>query len=488
MRTAAELLAILLICFAGCWLLDHEVRSRPTLISGQVIDWNTGQAAPYTEVRIDRLNFSQFAAETDARGRFTFLAPNQPDLYFLFAGAPYYGRLLQTTFGQTVVVYRPGEQVRDLVIPAIPATELSGHVYAMNGQPISGCEVSAITRDNRQAGQFVELNVQGVQAFTYGAPQADDPNQFIDVETERTNDAGSYTFKGLGADRYFVLVRCKQTVNRENLTRFSWEPMAYPQASSISRAQENILLPGGHRFDIDFHMQRKQTYSLKGKVLFSDGSAPDRWKMYSHDLKMFRSDRALTSTWLGQETCDWNANAGTFRCDFVLPGTYTLYFDLSDWPNGSTQFAEVNFTIGGTARQIAPTVQLHNVPADQFVAPRTSPVGFLDLGKACNTAVDNRPAIRVLAWGHGRTGGACYYMTFFGDTRLPLPEDTYIVNAFEASFVAWRTSSLGRNSQFEFFLMQHGTALHIRAGQTSEPVLPILTTKELINIALQSLH
>ena len=285
MRTAAELLAILLLCFAGCWLLDHEVRSRPTLISGQVIDWNTGQAAPYTEVRIDRLNFSQFAAKTDARGRFTFLAPNQPDLYFLFAGAPYYGRLLQTTFGQTVVVYRPGEQARDLVIPAIPATELSGHVYTSDDYPISGCEVSAITRNNRQS----------VQAFVDGAVQADDPNQFIDVETERTNDAGSYKFKGLGADRYFVLVRCKQTVNRENLTRFSWEPMAYPQASSISRAQEIILLPGGHRFDIDFHMQRKQTYSLKGKVLFSDGSAPDRWKMYSHDLKMFRSDRALTS-------------------------------------------------------------------------------------------------------------------------------------------------------------------------------------------------
>ena len=36
--------------------------------------------------------------------------------------------------------------------------------------------------------------------------------------------------------------------------------------------------------------------------------------------------------------------------------------------------------------------------------------------------------------------------------------------------------------------MQHGVPVHIRAGETSEPVLPVLTTKELIDIGLKSLQ
>jgi len=101
----------------------------PGLIAGQVIDWKTGQPAPFIEVRIDELNFSKVVARTDAHGRFSFQPRDLPNVYFLFASSPHYGRLLQATLGQTVVMYRKGQRVREVVIPAIPATELSGHVY-----------------------------------------------------------------------------------------------------------------------------------------------------------------------------------------------------------------------------------------------------------------------------------------------------------------------------------------------------------------------
>jgi hypothetical protein len=100
LRIAAQLLALFLLCLAGCWLLDRVVRSRPILISGKVID----------------------------RSEFTLVTPT-PNLYSLFASAPRYGRLVQAMFVQTVVVYRRGARVHDIVIPAIPATGLSGHVY-----------------------------------------------------------------------------------------------------------------------------------------------------------------------------------------------------------------------------------------------------------------------------------------------------------------------------------------------------------------------
>ncbi|MBV8551809.1 MAG: carboxypeptidase regulatory-like domain-containing protein [Acidobacteriaceae bacterium] len=493
MRTTAQLLTILFVCLAGCWLLDREVGSRPTLISGEIVDWGTGQPAPYTDVRIARLNFSQVVARTDKRGQFAFSGPKGPGVYFLFAGSPRYGRLLQTTFGQTIVAYRAGQHIRKVVIPAIPATELSGHVYATDGHPLSGCNVSGFTPDNSDSHKSVELQARIAQAFTYHIAQADDPNKFIEVETDRTDSHGAYTFKRLGADRYFVLARCLEPGTGGENSPFSWEPTAYPQENSIATAQQIVLLPGEHRSGIDLRMQRKRSYVLEGKVMFSDHSAPKPWPqaIYGHDLQMFRSDRALTSTWIGQEACDWNANAGAIRCHSLFPGTYTLYFDISGGPGAfhmQTQFAEVSYTIRSTAKQLPLMVQLHNVPESRYLELKTGSSGTLDLRKVCESAEEGRPAIQVLAWGHGHAGGACYYMTFRNDTRLPLPEDKYIVNAFEAAFVPRHSSYLGENSKFEALLMQHGISVHIRDGQTSEPNLPVASTEEQINTALDSLR
>jgi hypothetical protein len=270
--------------------------------------------------------------------------------------------------------------------------------------------------------------------------------------------------------------------------------MAYPWADSIAGAQEIVLLPGEHRLGIDFHMHRKRSYVLEGKVTFSDRSAPkpSTEAIYSHDLQMFRTDRGLTSTWLGKETCDWNANAGTFRCYSLLPGTYTLYFNLSGGPgtawNVPMQFAKASYTIQATARQLPLTVQLQNLP-DRHLERKTGPSGILDLRKVCAIAKDGRAAIEVLAWGHNHSGGACYYMTLKDDTRLPLPEDKYNVNAFEAAFIERHFSlHVGRTSKVEALLMQHGIPVYIHGGQTSEPGSTVVSAEEQINMALASLR
>lgn len=78
-------------------------------------------------------------------------------------------------------------------------------------------------------------------------------------------------------------------------------------------------------------------------------------------------------------------------------------------------------------------------------------------------------------------------MSFFGNTRLALPEDTYTVNAFEDAFTL-RNAYLAEQSKFEGVLMQRGVRVRIRAGQKREPVLPVLTASDLIEIALKSLR
>ena len=234
-------------------------------------------------------------------------------------------------------------------------------------------------------------------------------------------------------------------------------------------------------------MQRKRSYGLEGKVVFSDGSPPKPWGIYDHDVRMLRSDRAFASTWLERQKCGWNANTGTFRCYSLLPGTYTLYFDLSGISfQTPKQFARVTYTVQPNAKQPPLTVQLHNVPAKPSQTPKAGPSGFLDLRKVCGAAA-GKPQIEVLLWGHSPAAAPCYLMSFFGNTRLPLPEDTYTVNAFEDAFTL-RNAYLAEQSKFEGVLMQRGVRVRIRAGQKREPVLPVLTASDLIEIALKSLR
>jgi hypothetical protein len=483
LRIAAQLLGFFFLCLAGCWLLNRVVRSRPTVISGKVIDWNTGQPVRYTDVDVVRWNHSDFVVRTDAAGAFTFQIPGTAEAYFLFASDPRYGKLLQARFGQTVVVYGPGERIRDVLVPAIPAAGLSGHVYGSEGQPISGCDVTVVTRDEQFPDDFVRLDVVGVQASGYQYLEADTPKHVLFVGSTRTKADGSYNFEKLAGDRYFVLANCKDPARYGAYPRFIWEPVAYPQATSIAKAQEILLLPGKHRADIDFHMQRKRSYALEGKVSFSDGSTANPWHIYPHDVRIFRSDQALPTFWSRPEECNWNTDTGNLRCVSLLPGRYTLSFSLSASSlQPSEQFARVSYTVEDNAKQQPLKVQLHGLPRKPPDVPKTGPSGYIDLGKVCGAAKASKPQVDVLMWGRGHAATLCYFASFLGETRRSLPEGTYTVNAYEAAF------SLGQQSKFEAILMRRGVRVHIRAGHTSKPVLPVHTTSDLIDIALDSLR
>ena len=488
LRTVAQFVGILCLCLAGAWILDYESRSRPTTISGTVVDWKSGRLATHADVLLRQLNSVQIVAQTDELGRFSFVAPDELSGYFLFAGRPHNGTLLQVTFGQLVMVYRPAAQVRDVVLPAIQATELSGHVYGMEDSPLSGCEVSAVTRERSTAIQ--DLDPHSVWAMV----ESDDPNKLLATETKTTDAGGYYSFSQLGADRYFVLARCRESERGIKVSRGAWEPMAYPQSASLAHAEEIVLLPGDQRNGVDFHLRRKPSYSVEGRVVFSDHSAPKSFPeaIYFHDLKMLRTDHPLGSASLSWETCDWEANTGVFRCSSLLPGVYSLYFELSGGPGSAagiaTQFARVTYTVKESEKQVPLIVQLENAPKRRSITPPDGPTGFLDFRKACDSATQGRPAIEVWAQGHNAESRACYLVNYAYDTRWPLPEDAYAVTAFEASFFARPPSAFVTHSKLGSLLLQRGTAVSIRAGRTSEPELPVLRTKDLIEMALASLR
>jgi len=461
------------------------------MISGQVIDWRTSRPVPYVDVLAEGLNSANVVARTGADGRFRFQPEASPGVYFLFVAAPRYGLLLQAKVGQTAVMYRKSQRIHDLIIPAIPATEISGHVYQDDGSPISGCLVYAFTRASH-LGLSINLQAEGVRSILpFDQAEADDPNKFLEGGMVRTNPRGMYVFPNMGADRYFISVRCEASPAQQR-AGVNWVPALYPDVASIADAQQVLLMPGDHRADIDFHIPRAKAYTLEGTVLFSDLSKPKPWPeaTYFQDLVVFRSDRRLTSTSFGREPCQIDINKGTFKCDPLLSGEYTLYFQVSGGmgsaSNQPTQAATVRYRV--TAGRTQPLkVQLHSVSGENAVyqSPFQGPGGLIDFTKVCDAVPQGMPAVRAVAWGSGYAGVNCYLTRVGSPTSVRLPQGSYQVAAFEADILH---RPFGRGSSFEEALVQSGTRITVSTGRTETPALRVLTTAQIIEIGLSSLR
>jgi hypothetical protein len=489
-RTPLQITAILCVCLFSTWLLNRYTYTSPPVISGIVIDWRTQGPAAFARVLVAGPNTPNQETRTDAHGRFQLEAPGAPEAMFLYPEQPRYGRLLQTTFGATVFVYRKGEQVHDVVIPAFPTTEVSGRVHGDDGKAVAGCFVSAVTR--AAASQF-GMDLQGSgwrKVMPDDLAEAADPMHLEDVDWAQTDSEGRYALRRLGADRYYVLTRCDVNPWTAAAQKRVWQPMFYPDAATISQAKEVVLLPGDHCAGIDFHLRQRTAYGLKGSIRSNDGSAWKSTAFYSQDLVAVRSDEALGSTWLGKEACQIYANDGAFRCSALLPDTYTFYFRVE---NGITQTATFRYTVSGPT-VIPVEVQLRRPPNDgiETYAAYAGPAGTLDVQRVCEQNLDEQRSINVLVWGPGRAVGPCSWMLFrssflHGKPNLSLPPGDYTVNAVQATFKPDH-SYLGSSAKFESILMQHGTHVHIETRRTTEPNLPVLRTSELIDVALRYLR
>ncbi len=475
MRIAWQFLLLALVCAVSCCLLSRLIPPKPTIVSGVAIDWKTGRPVPHIRVVLDRgPNYLGATTTTDARGHFNLRAPFAPEVYFVYAAdAREQNTLIQMRFGQRIVIYRKGEQLGNVTVPVIPPTSVSGHVFGDDGSPITGCHVAAITRTFTLARQV------GSEAWV--AAERNDKEPFLDVESEQTDSTGAYRFTRLGADRYYILARCKAPYGHAGRLDW-WSPMVYPQASSMTSSTEVILFPGDRLSGIDFHLHRERTYSLKGEVTLSDGSIPKPGVIYSHDLVVLRSDRGLSSTALGYEDCDWG-DVQTFGCSSLSPGTYDLYFTLS---SAAEQFEKVTFTVRATPMQPQLRVQLHNLPQLKYPSKQEQ-TGALDFRHVCETSVN--PIWVSFSSESVMNGAACYYMTFFGQTKLSVPPGLYTVAAFQSVFDPPRNANGSAHlRRFESILASGGVSAKVSTGQTARPMPSLLTRSQVIQMALNSLR
>jgi 5-hydroxyisourate hydrolase-like protein (transthyretin family) len=444
------------------------------LISGTVVDWTTGRPVSGVTVAFKELNGSSEAAHTDASGRFTAVAPEERRPYLLFAADPRFGTLLQSTFGRMVMVYARGEQHSGVVVPAIPSAELSGRVLdEENGAPIPGCQVSALTK--------------GV----------DDGQHLQMIGFKTTDRSGAFSFR-LGADRYFLLVSCHKYLPGEPMgylgtgsvpwrVRSSWPSMLLAQSGSVNRPQAVVLLPGVRRVGVDFHLRSVPQYSIHGNVVFSDGSKPRAGVVYLHDMRILPSDPVLAAaeSAVPGEPCDWNATAGTFHCDFLSPGSYTLAFvsDGAMAPNGlHSQKADLALEVEPQTTGQELTVRLHNVQFHQQPNPPARESGYLDLRRVCPMEMNDR-WIDVRAW-----GPTVRYLGDFGvrgcdqENTWRMAPGAYAITAFQSEFFGRR-----HGSKILFLLRQHGVPVTIQAGRTTHCSITVWRTEDIIRLALASL-
>lgn len=480
MRTGVQLLLIAFACAIPCWLLARIMPPEPSIVSGVTIDWRTGRPVAHVPVLLDPgFNYLKASATSDARGHFTLTAPYPQCVYFVYANPRQHNTLMQMRFGQRVVLYRKGEQAENVAVPVIPETKLSGHVFGEGGTPIAGCNVAAIT---------TTVQLPRGSSGAWDAAEEDDQQPFVDVDWVQTDSHGAYELTRLGADRYYVLARCTND-NQYGRALDRWSPMVYPQASSIAGGKELVLPPGDRVSGIDFHLHREKTHSLEGQVTLSDGSIPKPGVVYLHDLVALRSDRALSSTWLGHEDCDWAGDVRTFHCTFLSSGTYDLYFSLSPLDSAAVQVEKMTVSVSPTPTQRVLNVRLHNLPELKNPSQRDQ-TGVLDFRRVCELSVDGRPAIQVFSSSEKMTtGAACYYMTFYNQTGLKVPPGSYTVNAFESVFEPPRNPS-GRAHllRFERTFANSALRVSVQSGRVSYPTPHVLTRTEMIDGILNSLR
>jgi len=313
-RTLLEILLLFVASVLASFGLWHWSTSRTTLVMGTAVDVVTGKPVPNASIRFRALNFSFGRFVTDAKGRFSARNVPADDFYVLWVDHPHYAGMLRTTIGTSLPLYRPGEQERGVVVPAIPGGEISGRVFDETETRVSACRVSA----------FVPLHATGPVIL----------ERWRDTKTDRN---GVYRFANLDADRYYVLALCDKLLPGEKQygpvtstdwrQRPSWQHVFYPDARTVRDAQPLVILPGTKKTGINFHLHIVQAFSVRGRIIRARNEKPVSTAFYINDLSMSSTDRA-SKPFSWEPGCQWNVFSGTFRCDFVTPGSYRLHMDV----------------------------------------------------------------------------------------------------------------------------------------------------------------
>ena len=271
-----------------------------------------------------------------APGAFTFrnLVPGRYTVSVAHDGfIPQEDRARGLTVSGLSVTLAPGQTLKDIVLPMIPAPVLTGSVFDPHGKPLAAALVRAYLR----------------QYTPYGT-------QLRIVKTGMTNDRGEFRLFGLNFGQYFVsaghgdrsrAIAVGRGKLSANVSRADdgYATLFYDGAEDISRAQAARLAPGSYPGTLNIYLRDSARFKILGQTVPPVAGTKVVLAAKGSDL--------TEANYFTRPGTD-----GTFEIRGVSPGSYLLLATAADGAMSSDVMAlnvtdsdidAVRFTLEETA-------------------------------------------------------------------------------------------------------------------------------------------
>ena len=347
----------------------------PGSVSGQVVNALTGEPVGGARVMLQcagRNNGFQYL--TADRGGMFSAAGLGPGSCTMSASHNDYNGIMGLGQPAVTAEVSSGQETSGVQVKLMPGGVIGGRVLNDDGEPVQGCIVQAYSP--LHLGDSSSLQPQG---------------------GVQTNDQGEFRLPVLTADRYLVHAQCQESLPVERLLgpsgsrleepRESWLPVFYPDSPAASGATVLSVMPGTELQNIEFRLKTTPVVTVRGSLM----SAPGQ----NVNVQLF-PDAATgdPSQPLGGA---YDQKDGTFRIDFVSPGSYRLVASSMSGQPDTMALAELRLTTG-TASPEPVLLQLQSAPVLRGVVE--DPAGTdpgAGMGATQQTVI--RPRIRGLGTG-----------------------------------------------------------------------------------------
>jgi hypothetical protein len=330
--------------FPTLWLafLLAGVQARPASASIQGVVVRAGAIAAAAPARLAdarvELKPGNITSFSDANGIFTFrnLLPGRYTISVKRDGfVPQEDRQHGLTeLGLTVTV-APGQALKDIVVPMIPAPVIAGKVFDPQGEPLAAALVRAYIRQYTPYGTQLKAVAKGM-----------------------TNDFGEFRLFGLTFGEYFVSagygdrdrsVAVGKTQLSENVAKADdgYATLFYDGAEDISQARAVRLAPGLDAGALNIYLRDPSRFKIRGQVIPPGPGTQIVFVPKGSDL--------AESDYFTQPN-----SSGAFEIRGVSPGSYVL-LAMSDDGAQSSDVISVNVTdrdIDGMRVAMASTISI----------------------------------------------------------------------------------------------------------------------------------
>jgi protocatechuate 3,4-dioxygenase beta subunit len=335
---------------------NEAVKRANVILVPSGISGGEGVVIAGDEADLLQRDSSATSAITDQDGRFSFekIPPGKYIIQVQRTGMTSTNARGRWRTG-TQVSLDPAQEIRDLVLPLVPASAIAGRVLDQSGEPMSNAKVAALR-------------------YAYnGGPH----RRLTPVGDAQTNDLGDYRIFGLAPGSYYLSVSTgaaeeDPTAIQQPVTsgpakpRLRYPVTYYPGVINSDQAAP-LKLAAGSEAHADFNLSAARSYRITGRVRglrSADSKTVSKTRTPYGDMRAMLMLVSLATGGNGPEaSARVGADSDSFEIRDVLPGKYVLVaYPTSasrenDKMGAPQQFAMAPLTVTGDMSNIELTME-----------------------------------------------------------------------------------------------------------------------------------